>query len=325
MRPEQRLIEGESFDLTMNGGNVDDTTSHYGDDDEQEDLDEVDTVLREGTHPPTDFMKHQTTQFIIGPLAFIFLAGLTVLGLCAKHLDLTSHAWIGSITFPQRPGVKDEGYMPRLERLEAQIFAISRDWVGMQDFALRYNGGRVIDGLTTKPMMPDGGYPANDPVVALDDDIRPGQCWRVDRSSAQLGIQLRRPVSVTNITIDHVPKELVSGVHNAPRNIMVWGQPTAKLDSEDWKRAILAEERRDPALQALTSRPAPLISDGPQLLPLAFLEYDVHARDNIQTFSAFDATVKFNVTCQLIVFDILDNWGATSLCLYRVRVHGNDM
>lgn len=327
----QQLLEGESFDLSMDVDDVGSITSHSGegsnDEDSEGDLEEVDTVLRGGMRPLDLTGRPQPTQLPIATI-FIFmgLVAFTTLTLHPKLLAFMSPhlSWLDSKGYSRQTMSLDESCIGRLERLEARIFAMSRDWVGMQDFALRYNGGRVAEQLTTQ--VTERGYPANGAIVALDDDVRPGQCWRVEGSSAQLGVHLRRPVRVTNITIDHVPKELVNSAQNAPRNIIVWGQPMTTMDEDDTKRTwetILTEEVHHPALQALYSRRTPLISDGSQFLPLAFLEYDVHARDNIQTFSVFDAIVRFNVSYQLIIFDILDNWGATSVCLYRVRVHGN--
>ncbi|KAF8235913.1 hypothetical protein L208DRAFT_1007924, partial [Tricholoma matsutake] len=96
-----------------------------------------------------------------------------------------------------------------------------RDSVGQQDFALRYNGGHVIYNLMTPNQSTS--TPSNGPIVALDDDLRVGRCWRFDGCSGQLGIALSERISISHITIDHVTKELVLNIRQAPQMIILWG------------------------------------------------------------------------------------------------------
>jgi hypothetical protein len=329
----QRLIEGESFDIAMDGDHDGgrDIASLLGDDsgESEEDLDEVDNALRESTCSSTAPLEWQDINFHIPVLVVLLLISFSFLALYANELAFTLTSVISSWPWGMHLSHSTEHreIISRFERLEAQILGASRDWVGMQDFALRYNGGRVVDNLTTQITMQSGERRAYGATVAVDDDVRPGQCWRVDGSSAQLGIRLRHAVQVTNITVDHISKKLVTSTQNAPRSMIVWGQPATMMDSDDsnkiWE-TLMVEGLHRKALRALSTRRSPIINNDLQFLPLAFLEYDVHSHWHIQTFSVFDTTLKMNASFATVVFEILDNWGGSSTCLYRVRVHGNE-
>jgi SUN domain-containing protein 1/2 len=192
-----------------------------------------------------------------------------------------------------------------LNRVKKELYLLRRDSVGIPDFALRHRGGHPINNLTT----PSFDKAQNGPVTALDDLTQPGQCWRFVGSTGQLGVRLSQKVAIFSVTVDHVPRELVTSVQSAPKNMVLWGVSDIKSTMPELAKA--GGGRRLPALDG---------GHDAFLVALASFRYDPHAASNIQTFSLREE-VRYQVFDR-VIFEVLDNWGAEFTCLYRVRVHG---
>ncbi|KAI8925125.1 hypothetical protein BC831DRAFT_543634, partial [Entophlyctis helioformis] len=84
------------------------------------------------------------------------------------------------------------------------------------------------------------------PVAALSPDIRPGSCWALAGSRGMLGINLAASIIPTDITVEHLPKELWIGrqKESAPRHIELW----AVLDASRFKTQLL-ERLDEPAVR----------------------------------------------------------------------------
>jgi Sad1 / UNC-like C-terminal len=197
----------------------------------------------------------------------------------------------------------------RINALEARVFRLTRDSTGRQDFALRYGGGQINHALTTQAQPPPSMVKGINPAVqAIDDSLRPGNCWLLGGRTGQIGIDFPEAVIITHITIDHVAKELVSSLENAPRTMHVWG--FTKGGSQN----VLVGPNS-------TIQPAIIQRD----LSFSFLgsiEYDIHKDDNIQTFPISQMAMAMKLQLQGVVVEVVDNWGKNSTCIYRVRVHG---
>ena len=215
--------------------------------------------------------------------------------------------------FPLSGGSTLARVLNEILNIKEDLHRFKRDSVGMQDFALRYGGAKPIYSMTTPT---EKGR--NDPIVALDDSLRPGKCWRFDGAAGQIGVMLSHRVAISNVTVDHVPKELVTNVQNAPQNMILWGVSKTKLTiSGPWGIPLPlygvsnSGKGRSPALHGG--------HDGVFVL-LASFRYDSQAADNIQTFP-LEEKVRGQVYEQVIL-EVLDNWGAEFTCLYRVHIHG---
>ena len=213
----------------------------------------------------------------------------------------------------------------RITSLEESLYKLTRDNIAKPDFALRYIGAEVNLDLTTK--VPETPV-EHGPVRALDDNTGVGRCWHIPQSHGQLGIKLAGQIFISEITVDHAAKELISSVTSAPRRMIVWGicPQLHGVEFPFFKSQSTSEtcEIRLSTSESVTigNRRAPSMHDRQKYVPIASFEYNIQAVSPIQTFPVFQSIAIANMTFSEVVLEILDNWGSMSTCLYRVRVHG---
>ncbi|WVQ98779.1 hypothetical protein IAU59_005910 [Kwoniella sp. CBS 9459] len=204
--------------------------------------------------------------------------------------------------------------------IDAALLRYSKDTIARTDFALFTAGARVIPHLTSdtlvlstaskmgKWVMGSKDVQGRPPATALHPDISVGSCWPFQGSEGSLGVMLTRRVKISDITIEHAPKELALDTSTAPQSIQVMGV----LDNED-DRSKLAQywaEREE--------------SDAvPDYLPLGTVTYDPSSFSHIQTFPVPAAIQELDIKVGVVVFKVESNWGGSFTCLYRVRVHGD--
>ena len=233
----------------------------------------------------------------------------------------------------------------------AVVRSTTRDIVSRADFALHSAGARPIPSLTshTLEMRPTtlrgtvlswmtghGREMGRSPITALHQDIHSGLCWPMSGDSGQLGVALSFPAYITDITIDHVAKEVAFDLRTAPRDMEVWGlvEGEENLDKIIAFRAERAAQRAE-AVRVAEESGSPLPEepdedDYPPTLPanqpfirLASFTYDIEAPSNIQTFPARQEIQDLGVDFGIVALVIKNNWGKNEYtCLYRFRVHG---
>ncbi|KAG2125365.1 hypothetical protein DEU56DRAFT_983275 [Suillus clintonianus] len=223
----------------------------------------------------------------------------------------------------------------------------TQDIISRPDFALHSGGARPIPHLTSgtlelRPSTLQGqilglitghGYEVGrSPITALHQDLHSGNCWPMTGSYGQLGVMLAFPAIVSDITIDHVAKEVAFDLSTAPKDMEVWGQVEGK-DNLEKVAAWRAEQaaRREAAKEAEEAiSEADLEDDYPATLPmdvpfirLASFTYDIHAHSNIQTFPVRQEVRDLSLDFGIVALVVKDNWGKDGYtCLYRFRVHG---
>ena len=233
----------------------------------------------------------------------------------------------------------------------AVVRSITGDIVSRADFALHSAGARLIPSLTshTLEMRPTtlrgtvlswvtghGREMGRSPITALHQDIHSGLCWPMIGDFGQLGVALSFPAHITDITIDHVAKEVAFDLRTAPRDMEVWGL----LEGEENLEKVVAFRAERAAQHAEAVRVAeesgsPLPEeldedDYPPTLPanqpfirLATFTYDIDAPSNIQTFPVRQEIQDLGVDFGIVALVIKNNWGKKEYtCLYRFRVHG---
>lgn len=233
----------------------------------------------------------------------------------------------------------------------AVVRTTTRDIVSRADFALHSGGARPIPSLTshTLEMRPTtlrgtvlgwmtghGREMGRSPITALHQDIHSGLCWPMNGDFGQLGVALSFPAYITDITIDHVAKEVAFDLRTAPRDMEVWGlvEGQENLDKVVAFRAERAAQHAE-AVRAAEESGSPLPEEPeedayPPTLPanqpfirLASFSYDIEAPSNIQTFPVRQEIQDLDVDFGIVALVIKNNWGKKEYtCLYRFRVHG---
>ncbi len=199
--------------------------------------------------------------------------------------------------------------------IQASIRKAIRGPVLLRDFALKADGGKILPGLTTAvhtdQFTPD--QQTFGPEVVIDDLTTIGHCWSAVVPS-QVGLSTPALIHPTNVTIDHIPRELTADIGRAPRRMNLWGVVDGKTNHARYKSVVAARGRRTPT--------APLLTSGHVFLNLASFEYDIAAETHIQTFPVSQDVMESHMDFGVFVLEIMDDWGAQKVCLYRVRIHG---
>lgn len=223
----------------------------------------------------------------------------------------------------------------------------TQDIISRPDFALHSGGARPIPHLTSgtlelRPSTLRGqilglitghGYEVGrSPITALHQDLHSGNCWPMAGPYGQLGVMLAFPTIISDITIDHVAKEVAFDLSTAPKDMEVWGQVEGK-DNLEKVAAWRAEQaaRREAANEAGEAvSEADLEDDYPATLPsdvsfirLASFTYDIYAPSNIQTFPVRQEVRDLSLDFGIVALVMKNNWGKDGYtCLYRFRIHG---
>ncbi|EIW83739.1 hypothetical protein CONPUDRAFT_70697 [Coniophora puteana RWD-64-598 SS2] len=231
------------------------------------------------------------------------------------------------------------------ETLRSAISTQSKDMIARRDYALFGGGARVIKTLTTDTHLkpPESilgsisgwwkGY--NDAwrhikptSVILEPDISVGECWSLSGSSGHVGIYLQERIVVTNITIDHAPPDLLSTQQqqSAPRSIKIW----ALLDPSYVEEMVadagsgslcwhIGELEFCRSTHFLTDTPSKPYHKNDVFVALTRFTYQKDAPSHVQTFAVPDELLVPKFATQIVVVELLTNWGSDTTCLYRKK------
>ncbi|OJT15388.1 SUN domain-containing protein 3 [Trametes pubescens] len=229
----------------------------------------------------------------------------------------------GSIPHAFRSAGQTPVCMPSAEDIEdivrraAQL--ASRGTVLRRDFALRADGGKVVPSLTSSLVdhaRSRGSPDALGPDVVIDEDLSIGRCWSIP-VTGQIGLSSPTLIHPTSISVDHIPKELAADIGRAPRRMILWGLVDGLSNLQRF-RSVPTDE-----LKAIANgRTSPTLSKNHAFVPLASFEYDINADFHVQTFPVHEYVAQLAMDFGVFVVEILDNWGSSDSCLYRVRIHG---
>jgi SUN domain-containing protein 1/2 len=153
-----------------------------------------------------------------------------------------------------------------------------------------------------------------------------------------LAVALSAPTYISDITIDHVAKEVAFDMRSAPREMEVWGMVEGK-DNIAKVKAWQAEKaaRNEEAKRVAKEKGIPFTDEvdvvypktlpkSPQYIRIANFTYNIHAPRNIQTFPVDEEIRELGVDFGIVVLRMKSNWGRDEYtCLYRLRVHGQRM
>jgi SUN domain-containing protein 1/2 len=117
--------------------------------------------------------------------------------------------------------------------IDAALLRYSKDTIAKPDYALFTAGGRVVPSITSDTLVMRSSsrwsklvwgkrdFEGIPPAHALLPDLGVGSCWPFSGGKGQLGVMLTRRVVVSDITVDHAPKDLAMNVTSAPRAVEV--------------------------------------------------------------------------------------------------------
>ncbi|XP_028327105.1 SUN domain-containing protein 3-like isoform X2 [Gouania willdenowi] len=167
-----------------------------------------------------------------------------------------------------------------------------------RDFALESQGGSVISTRCSETYRSRSAcvtfygfplwYQSESPrrVIQGDPVLLPGKCWAFPGEQGTLFISLSHPVSITHVTLDHLPryKAPLGSINSAPKDFEVFG-----MNNENEAGTLLGKFTYD--------------QDG----------------EPIQTFKLPSQSAIHH----FVELRVLTNWGQNEYtCLYRFRVHG---
>jgi SUN domain-containing protein 1/2 len=252
-----------------------------------------------------------------------------------------------TVTIKSSDGKDVTGLINQL--VDSAVSKLSKDTLARPDYALYSGGANPIPSLTSKTyevepqgltnrvlgMITGSGYAVGrPPVTALHHETHIGHCWPFAGSQGQLGVMLSSPVYISDVTIDHVAKELATDMTTAPRQMELWGMVEGQENIakfKEWDALLTArkEEARVNADLEEWENPDPYPSTLPRSAPfmrITNFTYDIHASNNVQTFSVPQEIQDLSIDFGIVVLLVKSNWGREDLtCLYRLRVHGESL
>lgn len=218
--------------------------------------------------------------------------------------------------------------------VDSAVSLYGKDNLARPDFALHSSGAKTIPSLTSptfeiRPhtfrgqllgMVTGNGFAiGRPPVTALHHELHNGHCWPFAGTEGQLAVALAAPAYISDITIDHVAKEVAFDMRSAPREMEVWGM----VEGKDNIARVQAWQTQREAGDVVYP---PTLPRTPQYVRIANFTYDIHAPRNIQTFPVDAEIQALGVDFGIVALRIRSNWGRDEYtCLYRFRVHGQRM
>lgn len=162
----------------------------------------------------------------------------------------------------------------------------------------------------------------NPPYIISDDQMGVGSCWEIEGSTGILGVLLSESIFISSISIDSIHPSLVSITSHIrnPRSITLWGM----LPNSSIIPPAAAEVRSAKQfLPNFVPGPRSYIKGKDSFVPLLSAFYDAHGAVTNQHFELASDHWATCVAFQVIVVEILENWGGSTTCIYRLRVHGS--
>lgn len=251
-------------------------------------------------------------------------------------------AHTGSITLKGTDGKNISAIIASV--VDSALLRYSKDVLARPDYAMYGPGGRIIPRLTSttysaRPVglksnlvsfvTGQGATPGRPPVTALHPDNSPGSCWPFAGQQGQLGILLSRRVVPSDITLEHVSRDIApdGDVSSAPKDFEVWAVVEGREHIErladlrlqqEQARVVASAEGEELPDEGMTSLPPT-----PNHMLLVAGQYDVAAPDPVQTFPVQAAVRQLGIPVGVVVVRFLSNHGEQHYtCVYRVRVGG---
>ena len=196
-----------------------------------------------------------------------------------------------------------------LERRDCDI-DVKADKTGMADYALESSGGEIVPEWTSRGLMTSFPllklwdiplfYQTLSPRLAIQPQVNPGNCFGFNGKHGSIGIKLSRHVTVSAITIEHIPKVRRKVLLSQKQQLFQELAPNEDISSAPRNLTISGYSLDD------------------KFHHLGSFQYELGGSP-VQTF-----TIMNNMRFSRVKMDINTNWGnAEYTCVYRIRVHGD--
>ena len=162
----------------------------------------------------------------------------------------------------------------------------------------------------------------NSPWEVLNADLSPGSCWRFEGTQGYIGVALPTHIVISDVTIDHIARELTIDMGSAPRSMVLWGLVEGEKN--------IAQHSQLQVRHSSSSRVAPQAAvlaarakhANAFFLELAHFDYDVTQHGSyVQTFPIHKEVRQLRMDFGVVLLEVQSNWGANFTCIYRMRVH----
>lgn len=194
--------------------------------------------------------------------------------------------------------------------IDRALIRYSKDTIAKQDYALATAGARVHPGQTSATMILRKPWVVSQILwgsrsttgrtadLALHPNTQPGMCWPFEGQEGSLGVILSRKVRITDVTVEHIAKEMTPEIGTAPKEVEVWVLPD------------------DPSLRDRF----PIDSTYPSHILAASFVYDPDALSPLQSFPIHADLRELDLVTENVIFRIKSNHGGEYTCIYRVSL-----
>ncbi|KAF9039792.1 hypothetical protein BJ165DRAFT_1530816 [Panaeolus papilionaceus] len=205
------------------------------------------------------------------------------------------------------------------------------------DFSLSGHGARILPQFTTQvanssslgiinsDFQDHGAEHVRLPIVVLEDINVIGDCWEFDGHRGTVGIKLSEPATITALTVSHIPFNRLSPTsrRRIPKSLVLWGL----LRDHDVARQLCYQDNSYCRLvKDMTRTPSAVLPLNLQatdtFVPLINLEFTPSVNKERQSFSAPLPLVALQAVYDVVLVEILSNWGGNTTCLYHLGVNG---
>ncbi|KAI0654537.1 hypothetical protein C8Q70DRAFT_925457 [Cubamyces menziesii] len=225
---------------------------------------------------------------------------------------------------PLDPPTTPSSSLPQCSSQNVEDLAIIARWgpAFRPDYTLDANGGKVVPTLTSsdrsRRRAPSA---APGPEVVISEDSSIGNCW-TPGVSGQVGLSTTTVIYPTHVTVEHIPRQIAVDVGRAPRHMILWGVIDGLSNVHKHRWLIDNREMDISPDSSLRGHHAPPLTDNHAFVVLAAIEYNISGPSPVQTFAVHDRILDSQMDFGIYVLEIIDNWGSSDTCLYRVQIHG---
>ena len=184
----------------------------------------------------------------------------------------------------------------------------------------RLFGGIAFPTWTTKEQLSMGP----DKVFYTWDNVLDRWCAPSNRGKLQAYIELATPVMPAEIVVEHISKDAVLDIGNAPKEIELW----VKIEDDNLRESVgdaITTIFPDILTKTASQRGKELAEEQSldhSFVPVGRWTYDIYASNNVQNFHLPISLKALGVAVRHVAFRVNSNWGSQDqTCLYRLRMY----